>query len=154
MKNTKFFPALIAALMLTTMSFAQSVIKPVSGTAYAKLSSATRARMINSDGTRPVEYKIRIVWKSNTPPESFFFHPKEGGWWNANAQVVKKGQLINVDFKDIKKGDVLEVSPMPGGRYAEPFTITKSMDNYLFFMTGNNKWIYVPVKNIKLLNTR
>ncbi|XZF16494.1 hypothetical protein ACTHGU_10160 [Chitinophagaceae bacterium MMS25-I14] len=142
-------PAIILSVAVTVQAFAGGASGKVkSGAAYVRVSQA--AGRINEQSD--TSYIFHIVWSSTRIPTSFFWRGSDG--WMVCRVISEKGtpqQDITADLSPerIKKGNKVQIVPMPGGKYEIPGCITSNMHHTLFFTTGSNQWYSVPVKNIR-----
>jgi hypothetical protein len=130
-------------------------VKPA--TSYAKTIAATRTQPENKKGND--SYSILIVWKSADQPE-FIFWRGERGWLSCDMAKAHKNPnpepgeswytTEDIDAAGIKKGDTLEIVPVPGGKFAIPKEIPATAKNVLFLKTPKTGWLSLPVNNIKL----
>ncbi len=137
--------------------------KGKSAASYARIIEATSQRHIPGmrDAAPRTEYKFILVWNSATPPVSFFWHGPDGTSVAGIAKVAKMNaaeagenelpyKIVSTSAPQIKKGDTLQVMPMPDG---EPVTekLPAVKANRLIFKTGNTGWFSLPVGDIRIL---
>lgn len=127
-----------------------------SGTAYAKIVKAVSqpAGKTITGVESTEELHITITWKTSEKPVSFYWRG-DGTWFEC---MVFKAPMVNntdsrfikqqVSFEDVKKNDMLELVPLPGGKYAVPSEIPEKARNTLFFKTAKSGWLSLPVNNI------
>lgn len=161
MRYTSFIPALlICTVALNACAQAKKTTTVKSATAYAKVIEATRQRTLpGARGSQPVdEYRLLIVWKSTTKPESFFWRGASGWMPCEVAKAHKHTQpqagerwytVEEISTAKIKKGDTLELLPVAGGKFPIPSQIPSSAVNTIFLKTQKTSWLSLPVKNLK-----
>ncbi|MDR3680391.1 MAG: hypothetical protein P4L41_10535 [Flavipsychrobacter sp.] len=125
------------------------------GKPYVKVLRATVQRTMPGRNTGVISnYDFIVVWTSKMPPASFFWRGQDG-WLTCNVLKVhgagKKNSLDYVPDKNgmdarINKGDTLEITPVPGGRFAIPSQIPGGAVNTLFFKTDQSGWLYYKTK--------
>lgn len=121
------------------------------GSTYARFLSVNQWTNI-SDGQQESGHSYTIVWKGTQPPETFFWHPKEGGWMTCEVKRIhpKTHTEEVIDLLQVRKGDTLDVKPLSGGRDVMPKIIPASSGNRLYFMVKrNSNWWYlnnIPAK--------
>jgi len=151
--KTKFLSAIVVATIgMHLMSCAQAK-KATGASAYASLMESNMHRTLPGvRGAEPItEYNFIITWNSSTPPQSFFWRG-EDGWLGCSVALAHKAKgtseytFTDVRIDKIKKGDILKLTPMPGGKYPIPASIPKNATNTIYFKTINNKWLGLPVK--------
>lgn len=54
-------------------------------------------------------------------------------------------------LEKIRRGDTLQIIPTAGAKDVAPTNIPAGITNTIFFKIDDNKWLYLPVKNIKEL---
>jgi len=92
-----------------------------------------------------------IKWEESTYPETFFWRGN-GGWLSCKIEKAQKaggsykGKEIALD--QIKKGNILLLTPLTGGRFPIPDEIPEKARNTLFYKTAGSSWIAFPVKKI------
>lgn len=137
--------------------------KGKSASSYARIIEATSQRIIPGirDAAPRTEYKFIVVWNNTTPPVSFFWHGPDGTSAAGIAKVTKISpaeagedalpyKIVSTSAPQIKKGDTLQVMPMPAD---EPVTekLPAGEANRLIFKTGNTGWLSLPVRDIRVL---
>lgn len=100
-------------------------------------------------------YFFVVEWQSAGYPETIFWRG-DGGWLTCNIERANKvagsksdeytGTDIAID--KIKKGDLLLLTPVTGGRFPIPAEIPESAKNTLFYKVGGSAWMAFPVKKI------
>lgn len=149
MNKLTFAPVLVLAAGLSLSACAQTRKTP-KATSYARVLDGSVTRILGGREETGIQYRyvLHLVWKSTTPPVSFFWRPSDG-WQTC---VLYKGYSSNeraanpVAPESVRKGDTLTIIPLSGGRDAMPAGISSSLKNALFFKTSKSKWMYLPVK--------
>ncbi|MBL7718742.1 MAG: hypothetical protein JNL72_07895 [Flavipsychrobacter sp.] len=144
MKLRLFF----STLLFSILAVAASAQKAKPGTAYAQITSATMRTEPRPGSDPEVFYNFNTTWKSSAKPEAIFFRGQEA--W-ANCVVIKDGKDISPEL--IKKGNKVSFKTISGGRFAIPKELDGIKAPALFFQV-KGKWYYLPVRNIKKMNTR
>lgn len=135
------------------MSCAQSKKAANASDRYATLMESNMHRtLLGVRGAQPItDYNFLIKWNSNTPPQNFFWRGVDG-WLGCSVSLAHKMKgsteytYTDVRIDKIKKGDILKLVPMPGGKYPVPAEIPSTATNTIYFKTINNKWLSLPVK--------
>ncbi len=151
---------LVPALIFTGGISAKTKTKKQK-TYFSLLEAYTQRIIPGIPGATPkTNYHFIIVWQGAKYPETFFWRG-ENEWLSCNMVKVHKlpGKpnntmpgmdyaAENIAIEKIHKGDTLELTPLPGGKYPAPGDISNDAKNTLFFKTGGSGWLAFPVKNI------
>ena len=150
------------ALAACTVSNAKSKKATVAkGASYIKMQEAyTQTTMPGRpEGQPTTETHFVLVWNDNTPPETFYWRAAPGTWMS--CRVAKATKLAHeneagieyttedVKLSTIKKGYLLDIMPLQGGKQTVPAGIDRNTTNTLFFKTKKTNWLTFPVKEIK-----
>lgn len=151
----KFSAGLLTLLLLTTLpACAQHKHvhdKPVKSgsTAIRFLDATLQTTRPGAPGQQPFSnWKFIAVWNSATPPTTFFWRPEGDRWMTCAVSRVHgfisqdktpfyKKELI--DLKDIRRGDIIEIVPQPGGRDVMPPAVKSKPVNFLYFQRARSK---------------
>ena len=103
---------------------------------------------------------IIAVWEGANYPQTMFWRG-DAGWWGCNMAIARKivnRRYIRADYREyettviapdkIKKGDTLQIDPVPGGKFPIPGEIPQEAKNTLFFKTGGSGWLSFPLDTI------
>jgi hypothetical protein len=153
MKGWRFL-ALISAI--ATSAHAQTTSVKPAGT-YARVLQATKTQTTDKHGNN--NYVLLLLWKKDEQPEAFFWRG-ESGWFTCDVAKAHKNlkpepgdswyTTEDIGAGGIKKGDTLEIIPLPGGKFEIPAEIPATAKNTLFLKTEKSGWLSLPVNNIKL----
>lgn len=148
MNNKLFFICLGSLLLSLCSACAQSRKAFSKPGAYARVLDGRYTRILQGrqeSGIRK-DYVVRIIWKSNTPPVTFFWKP-DNEW--LTCLVYNKYPATSersIAPESVRRGDTLTLIPMRGGRDVMPAGIPAKAKNSLFFKTAKSSWMYLPVK--------
>ncbi len=152
----KYFVSLLVAgicLVAATQAFASAK----KAKANFKLVTAYSKNIPENKQTNPpmAGYFFVIQWESASYPETFFWRG-ESGWLTCNIEKARKttkngkteytGTTIGLD--KIRKGDLLLLTPVTGGRFPIPAEIPQDAKNTLFYKTAGSAWLSFPVNKI------
>ena len=162
----KFSHYAIGFLLIASFpACAKTKVASSSGASSIQLLEATQQR--TKPGRQEMEpftiYRFKIVWKSKTAPNEFFWRPDEKAWMETHvAKPIKKPGLAPGDFMVIEKnmeakavryGDTVILTTRRHTHAEEPTPsdVKKKPTQSLYFQTGTNtKWMYAPVTVRKL----
>lgn len=154
--KTKLLSAIIVATIgMHLMSCAQSrTVTTASG--YATVIAGNMQRTLpGAPHSQPrTDYTFLIKWNNKKPPQSFFWRG-EDGWLSCSVALAhpvkgsKEYTYTDVRIDKIKKGDILKLTPVPGGKYRIPDEVTGEAKNRIYFKTANSKWLCLPVTLVK-----
>lgn len=128
---------------------------------FTLLEAFTQRTLAGIPGSSPAtQTHFIIVWAGSKYPETFFWRG-ENGWLTcsiAKAHKVPKGKLNmpagmeytteRISGGKVTMGDTLQLTPIPGGKFAVPKEIPVDARNTLFYKAGGSKWLSYPVKEI------
>jgi hypothetical protein len=153
---------LVLALTTCLVTHAKSKRSAISnGNNYIKLQDAyTQRTLPGVRGAEPyTETHFVLIWNNKNPPETFYWRDGAGSWIGCRitkaTKLAKENEagidytIENIKLCNIKKGDLLEVMPINGGKYKAPVEIPQKTTNTLFFKTNKTNWLAFPVKEIK-----
>ncbi len=144
MKLKQIFSLLLVCVSF--VSFAQNAPK-----ANIKLISAYTRKIPQSAQTNPPMAGSFFVirWNEATYPETMFWRG-ENGWLTCKIEkAAKRGgayQGKETEIDKIKKGDLLFITPLTGGRFPIPAEIPENAKNTLFYKTAGSPWIGFHIK--------
>jgi hypothetical protein len=155
---------ILSVLVLTACSVTNAKSKKLAignGNSYIKMQEAyTQRTLPGVRGAEPyIETHFVLIWNDKNPPETFYWRDGAGSWIGCRitkaTKLAKENEagieytIENIKLSDIKKGDLLEVMPVSGGKYKTPAGIPQKSTNTLFFKTNKTNWLAFPVKEIK-----
>jgi hypothetical protein len=165
MIHNKFFTAIVClVLSLSINACAQgkkSTSASKSADKHAKLiAAAKQLHLPGAPGMEPTtSYMFVIVWKSTTPPETFFWRG-EDGWMPCHVNKASRTNAENKSFPydrafvqldKVKQGDTLMLIPATRSKDVMPQNIPTTSKNTVFFKTVKTNWLSLAVTNIKEL---
>jgi hypothetical protein len=144
-------------LLVLRVSAQQNSGDLISGAAYFSVLTST-VKTARQPGETHKDYHFAVMWNSKQPPETMFWRG-QNGWLPCSirkthtegkgkrAVYITDGQIENLTT--VKKGDIIIIEPVVGGRFPVPGEIPATAVNTLFFKTAGSGWLYYPVKKIK-----
>ncbi len=143
--------------VLSLILLCMSVVSPAGATSkkktHFKLVTAYTRKIDESKQTNPpmAGYFFVIKWEGDSYPETFFWRG-DNGWLTCNIEKAIKGKNSYIgkpiEISKIKKGDVLLLTPLTGGRFPVPTKIPEKAKNTLFYKVGGSGWLDFPVKKV------
>jgi hypothetical protein len=119
-----------------------------SGKVCAKLIEAYSQRTIPGTQESPIITKLgfQVKWLCSERPTSFFWKGKDG-WMTCIVSKIKDGEKTEIAPEDVKKGDVLELEPIKGGKFPMVKSAAK-LKEVILFKTNKSNWRYLSVGKI------
>lgn len=148
----------LSACWITNAKSKKSAIG--NGGSYIKMQEAyTQTTLPGIQGSEPyTETHFLLNWSDKNPPEAFYWRSEAGTW--ASCRVAKATKLAkendwgidytieDIKLNNIKKGDLIEVVPVSGGKHTLPAGIPHNTINTLYFKTLKSNWLAFPVKEL------
>ena len=152
------FSSILTVFLFLTISFtacAQQKKAAASGKSYAKLREASVQRTLpgRQEGAIEKQYRFVITWLSATPPEIFFYRGPEA-WMNcrvyrlATARETRQQAAEEISPQAVRKGDVLELRPVKGGKFPIPAALPSKYPDIILFKTNKSNWLYLAVTTV------
>lgn len=155
MKLKYFFSLLFVCFSIAVV--AQATAKSKKPKQHFKIVTAYTQQIAEDKQTSPpmAGYFFVVKWESSSYPETMFWRG-DGGWLTCNIEKAVKstqnGKTVytgkETDISKIRKGDVLLLTPVTGGRFPIPAEIPEKAKNTLFYKAGGSAWIAFPVSKI------
>ena len=150
----KFLLCLILCAILSITVTAKKKSKKKPKVNLALVEAYSQRIVPGIPGSQPqTSIHIIAVWEGASYPETMFWRG-DGGWWGCNiasAHKIVNRQYIRANYQEyeksvispdkIKKGDTLQIDPVPGGKFPVPTEIPADSKNTLFFKTGDSGWL-------------
>ncbi len=158
----QYFTLLAAALSIGYTACAQTKKSRTASVAPVKHIESTTRRTLPGRPEQEPQTDIRhvIIWQDKKAPDAFFWR-NEDAWMPCNVAKAHKTTPTSpnvssytseeVRLEQVKKGDTLELTPMPLGKYGMPENLPKTARNTIFYKTTNSKWLMLPVTNFRKL---
>jgi hypothetical protein len=160
--NLKYFLCIsVMAMCIAATAEATTKGKKKSKADFRLIEAYSQRTIPGIPGATPkTAYHFIIVWENKNYPETFFWRG-DNGWVTCNivkahkvkakSKNVPKGMdytIENVSGDAIHKGDTVQLTPTPGGKFPVPAEIPADAKNTLYYKTGGSGWLSFPVKNI------
>lgn len=100
-------------------------------------------------------WKFILIWQGGEPPTTFFWRPDANRWMTTsvtrihNYSKAREGGLSaysneEIDLKNVRRGDTLEIVAMPMGRDAMPSSLKNKQKAALYYQTNLlGQWHYL-----------
>lgn len=159
------------ALMALLVLFASASAIARGGRGKARVTAQTRFLDATSQRTIPgargmepsTAWKFLVIWGGAQPPETFFWRPDANRWMTCALTRIHhysrapKGKLAaynreEIDLKQVRRGDTLEIVAMPMGRDQMPAAVRGKQRGTLYYQTGlsRTQWLYLTPSVRKL----